>query len=171
MLIGAIAPLGYYAMATVAALRFFGRPDPPSDFVPPLSILKPVKGLDREAYENYASFCRQDYPNYEILFNVPDDADPAIPVIRQVMADFPERPIRLLIGAEHLGTCNKVNKMVRLAREARHEILVISDSDIRVSAGYLRAVAAPFRRLSSACRWSTTSCPPTNGRGSCSTAS
>jgi len=71
VLIGAIAPLGYYAMATVAALRFFGRPDPPSDFVPPLSILKPVKGLDREAYENYASFCRQDYPNYEILLTFP----------------------------------------------------------------------------------------------------
>lgn len=139
-------------MATIAALRFFGRrPSEPAGFTPPVSILKPVKGLDRETYENYASFCRQDYYNYEILFNVLDDADPAIPVIRQVMRDFPERHIRLLIGAEQLGTCNKVNKMVRLAREAGHEILIISDSDIRVGPGYLRAVVAPFRDPRTGC--------------------
>jgi ceramide glucosyltransferase len=151
ILVGAIAPLGYYAMATIAAWRFFRRPVPPRDFTPPVSIIKPVKGLDREAYENYASFCRQDYPDFEILFNVPDEQDPAIPIIEQLKKDFPERPIRLLIGAEKLGTCNKVNKMVRMVREARHEILVISDSDIRVGPDYLRAVAAPFRDADVGC--------------------
>jgi len=145
ILVGAIAPLGYYAMATIAAWRFFRRPLLPRDFTPPVSVIKPVKGLDREAYENYASFCRQDYPDFEVLFNVPDERDPAIPIIEHLMRDFPERSIRLLIGAEKLGTCNKVNKMVRMVREARHEILVISDSDIRVGPDYLHAVAAPFR--------------------------
>ncbi len=83
----------YYALATFAAIRFFRSPRPPRDFTPPVSIMKPVQWLDREAYENFASFCHQDYPDYEILFNVPDENDPAIPVIQRVIRDFPERRI------------------------------------------------------------------------------
>lgn len=142
----ALAPFGYYVLAIVSALRFFRNRSPlPADFNPPVSVLKPVRDLDREAYENYASFCRQEYPEFEVLFCVPDEKDPAIPVIEQVIRDFPERSIRLLVGAEQLGTSNKVNKMVRMVREAKYDILIISDSDIRVGPGYLRAVAAPFR--------------------------
>lgn len=146
LLLAALAPSAYYVLAILAAFRFFRkRPEEIRDFTPPVSILKPVRGLDREAYENYASFCRQDYPEFEIIFNVADENDPAIPVIERIIHDFPERRIRLLIGAEPLGTCNKVNKLVRMVREASYEILVISDSDIRVGPGYLHAVAAPFR--------------------------
>ena len=78
LLILALAPFVYYVLAIVAARRFFRRRSlPPTDFTPPVSILKPIYGLDREAYENYASFCRQSYPEYEILFCVNDDRDPA----------------------------------------------------------------------------------------------
>jgi ceramide glucosyltransferase len=101
--------------------------------------------LDREAYENFASFCRQNYPKYEILFAVSSERDPAIPVIRKVMGDFPELPIRLLIGSEDRGTNDKVNKLCRLAREARYDLLAISDSDIRVDPNYLKSVVRPFR--------------------------
>lgn len=142
----ALAPFGYYILAITSAWRFFrNRPPIPADFTPPVSIIKPVRGLDREAYENYASFADQEYPEFEILFCVANESDPVIPIIERVIRDFPQRSIRLLIGAEQLGTCNKVNKMVRMAREAKYDILVISDSDIRVGPGYLRAVAAPFR--------------------------
>ncbi len=152
VLLAALTPFGYYLLSIFSAWRYFrelrqrpaalpGRPE----FTPPVSILKPVRGLDREAYENYSSFCRQDYPEYEILFAVSDADDPAIPVIQKLIADFSERSIRLLIGAEKLGTNSKVCKLCRLVREARYDLLVISDSDVRVSPGYLRGVAAPFR--------------------------
>jgi ceramide glucosyltransferase len=100
---------------------------------------------DRETYENFASFCRQDYPDFEILFCVSDDRDPAVPVIQKIIVDFPERPIRLLVGSEPLGASDKVNKLCRIVREARHEIVIVSDSDVRVDPGFLRAIAAAFR--------------------------
>lgn len=141
----ALGPFAYYLLATTAAFRFFrNRPPLKKDFVPPVSILKPVRGLDREAYENYASFCRQEYPDFEIIFGVTEANDPAVPVIQKLIRDFPQCNIRLLIGAEPLGTGDKVNKLCRMVREAQHEILIISDSDIRVAPGYLYAVAAPF---------------------------
>ncbi len=148
LLLLALASFAYYVVAIVATLRFFRRRDGaalPSDFTPPISILKPIYGLDRETYENYASFCMQDYPDYEILFCVSDEQDAAIPVIAKLASDFPQRRINLLIGSEPLGVSDKVNKLCRMAREARHEILAISDSDVRVGPGYLRAIAAPFR--------------------------
>ena len=84
VLVVATAPLVYYVLATVAALRFFRRERARtfSDYTPPVSILKPVRGVDFGSYENYSSFCGQDYPDYEILFAVNDDADPAVPLIR-----------------------------------------------------------------------------------------
>lgn len=141
----ALGPFGYYLLAITAARRFFrNRPEIRKDFAPPVSVLKPVRGLDREAYENYASFCCQEYPEFEIIFGVTESSDPAVPVIEKLIQDFPQRNIRLLIGAEQLGTGDKVNKLCRMVREASHEILIISDSDIRVAPGYLYAVAAPF---------------------------
>jgi ceramide glucosyltransferase len=142
----AAAPFAYYVLATTAAWRFFRHRRPvPTGFTPPVSVIKPVRGLDRETYENFASFADQDYPEFEIFFCVADENDPAIPVIQRLIHDFPERAIHLLIGAEQLGTCNKVNKMVRMVRQAKYDVLIISDSDIRVGPGYLHAVAAPFR--------------------------
>lgn len=141
----ALGPFGYYLLAITAARRFFrSRPPISRDFAPPVSILKPVRGLDREAYENYASFCVQEYPEFEIIFGVTEATDPAVPIIEKIIHDFPQLQIRLLIGAEEFGASDKLNKLCRMVREAKHDILIVSDSDIRVDPGYLYAVAAPF---------------------------
>jgi len=146
VLLLAAAALVYYVLATLAALRFFKRERSRAlpDYTPSVSILKPVLGVDFGTYENFSSFCRQEYPDYEILFAVNDDADPAVPVIRRIITDFPERRIRLLVGAEHLGANRKVNKLARLGREARHEVLVLTDGDVRVGPRFLREVVAPL---------------------------
>jgi ceramide glucosyltransferase len=149
LLLVAVAPFAYYVGAIIAARRFFGRRPAsgtlPTDFTPPISILKPIYGLDRETYENYASFCRQDYPEFEILFCVSDGQDPAVPVIRKLIQNFPGRSIHLLVGSEPLGASDKVNKLCRMLREARHEIVIVTDSDVRVDPGFLRAIARVFR--------------------------
>lgn len=146
LLLLAIAPLTYYLVACYAAWRFFRRErarKPPA-YTPPVSLLKPVHGVDFASYENYSSFCRQNYPDYEILFAVNDTGDEAVPLIHRLMAEFPRIRIRLLAGAEHLGANRKVNNLARLSREARHDILVLTDGDVRVGPDYLRAVVAPF---------------------------
>jgi ceramide glucosyltransferase len=146
LLVLATAPFFYYVFALVAASRF-SRQNPlrKPDFTPPISILKPICGLDRETYENYASFCRQDYPDFEMIFCVSDVQEPSIPVIERIIADFPQCPIRLLVGSPPLGISDKVNKLCRLVREARHEIIVISDSDVRVAPDFLRDLVSSFR--------------------------
>src|SRR5882724_631306 len=145
-LLVAAAPLAYYVTATIAALRFFHRERSRTfvPYTPSVSLLKPVKGVDFASYENFSSFCRQDYPDYEILFAVNDDGDPAVPLIRRLAAQFPERAIRLITGAAQIGANRKVNNLIALAREVHHEILVLTDGDVRVGPNYLREVIAPF---------------------------
>jgi len=145
VLIAAAIPLAYYAAAIACAVAFFGRQNQKiSDFCPPVSVLKPIHGLDRETYQNLASFCRQQYPNYELLLCVGEAEDPAIPIIQGLMAQFSQVPVRLLIGTRTAGSNNKVAKLCRLAAEASHDLLVASDADIRVEPDYLRRVVAPF---------------------------
>ncbi len=138
----------YYLLAIYSSAHYFRvarRENPPNtDFTPPISCLKPIRGLDDDAYENYASFCRQNYPEYEILFCVDPD-DPALPVLEKLIADFPERKIRLLFGSGRNAINDKIARLVRLVGEAQYDLLVITDGDIRVGPDYLRAVAHPFR--------------------------
>ena len=146
VLVLAAAPLAYYAIASFVGFRFFRKKSghPEASPLPPVSILKPVHGVDFASLENFSSFCRQDYPDYEILFAVNDESDPAVPVIRSVISRFPERRIRLLSGAPSVGGNQKVNNLALLAREALHEILILTDGDVRVGPRYLREVVPPL---------------------------
>jgi ceramide glucosyltransferase len=144
----AAIPFIYYGIALFSCLRFFlaakSEVDAPNEFLPPVSNLKPVRGLDPDAYENFASFCRQDYPDYEVLFCVGDTSDPALPVLQRLIEDFPQTKIRIIIGSGREATNDKVAKLARLVEEAAHEHLVISDSDVRVEPTYLRRLVAPL---------------------------
>jgi ceramide glucosyltransferase len=146
LLVLAATPLAFYVAATLAAWRFFRRERARQlpDYTPPVSMLKPVRGVDFGSYENFATFCRQDYPDYEILFAMNDEADLAVPLIRRLIEEYPRCRIRLFVGAERIGANRKVNKLARLAQEAQHEILVLTDGDVRVGPNYLREVVAPF---------------------------
>lgn len=142
----AVAPFAYYLIVLFSAARFFSEssPEPDPSFTPPVSNLKPIRGLDPDAYENFASFCRQDYPDYEIVFCVGSADDPAVPILEKLAHDFPERPIRTLVGVNGSGANDKVKKLHRMVSEARNDIVVISDSDVRVRPDYLRNIVAPL---------------------------
>ncbi len=143
----AAIPFIYYLIAIYSCIRFFGRPanhtGGRAEFTPPVSILKPIRGLDPDAYENFASFCRQDYPEYELVFCA-DANDPSLPALERLAQDFPERQIRVLYGAGRHATNDKVAKLTRLVREAQYEYVVINDSDVRARPDYLRSVIAPM---------------------------
>ena len=142
----AFAGCGYYLLVLWSARSFVratraGLPD----FHPPVSILKPVKGLDPEMYESFASHCRQDYPDeYEILFAVGSPDDPAIEAIERLQREFPGRSIRLILCPETVGTNGKVSSLVQALPHARFDFILISDSDILVSPWYLRRIMAGF---------------------------
>ena len=148
VLLIACVPLAYYVAATLAGAQFFSRERKKTlgSYTPPVSVLKPVRGVDFASYENFKSFCLQNYPEYEILFCVNDLDDAAVPLIRRLAEKFPQRSIRLLSSAAQIGSNRKVNNLALLAREAKYELLVQSDGDVRVGANYLREMAAPFEQ-------------------------
>jgi ceramide glucosyltransferase len=148
LLVAATAASALYQAAAFLSVRRFRRRSfaPLADEeAPPVTLLKPVKGADPEALANFRSFCRQEYPEYEVLFGAHDPDDPALAAARRVAAE-PGAAFTLLLGTprEH-GANRKVSNLLNLLPLARHDLLVISDSDLRVGPGFLREALAPFR--------------------------
>ncbi len=116
----------------------------PAQAMPPVSILKPLKGTDPAIYQSFRSHCLQEYPEYEIIFGVSDPNDPALGSVRQLQTEFPALNIRLVVCGKTLGANVKVSNLAQMVAEARHQHLLVNDSDIRVETDYLRRIVAPL---------------------------
>ena len=151
--IGTVGSLFFYVLSALGLASFLNdrrkklkqTPLPESD-LPPVSIFKPLKGIDPEIWESFCSHCEQDYPQFHIqlIFGVSNPSDPAIEVVRKLQAKYPNLPIELIVCDRVLGANIKVSNLVQMLPAARHEILLVNDSDIRVPADYLRRVIPPL---------------------------
>jgi ceramide glucosyltransferase len=141
----ALAAAAYYLLAMVAAAswrRSTARPAT-ANWTPPLSVLKPIHGRDPRFYEAILSHAAQDYPDFELLFGFSDPADPAIADVERLQRQFPARRIEIVMVVTDAPN-RKVGVLAELARRARHEVLLVNDSDIVVEPGYFGTVVAPL---------------------------
>jgi ceramide glucosyltransferase len=149
-LVGTGAGISYYVLSLWSAgayLRYRGEVRSSAarqGDLPPVSILKPLKGVDPEIYECFRSHCLQDYPEYEIIFGVSEPDDPAVRTVQRLQQEFPQCSIQLVVCSQNLGANTKVSNLVQILRAARYDHLIVNDSDIRVESDYLRRVIAPL---------------------------
>ncbi|MEH2002452.1 MAG: bacteriohopanetetrol glucosamine biosynthesis glycosyltransferase HpnI [Nostoc sp.] len=135
----------FYCYSIYSAVVTFGKSHIYApNFSPPITILKPICGLDKDIYENLATFCRQEYSTYQIIFSVRSPQDPGINVVKRIIQDFPRLDIQLIVCNRIIGTNLKVSNLANALSFAKYEILVIADSDIRVGKDYLQRVVQPL---------------------------
>jgi ceramide glucosyltransferase len=132
-------------LALEAARRYMAVQPPPLTHTPPISILKPLAGVDEGLEENLRSFFAQDYPQFEILMAVSTEDDAALPMARRLSSAYPHIPTRILVTGEPPYPNRKVCSIDRMVKAASHDLLIMSDSDIRVTPGMLRVIAAEFQ--------------------------
>ncbi|MDD2367469.1 MAG: bacteriohopanetetrol glucosamine biosynthesis glycosyltransferase HpnI [Desulfuromonadaceae bacterium] len=144
----AVLPSAAYALISLrCALEYFASPvnAEPSAEYPDVTIIKPVKGVDEESYDNFASFCSQDYPGrLQIIFAAASPDDPVVQVVRELMADFSNHDIAMVINPARHGANQKVSNLINAFAGAKYGFIVVSDSDICVEPEYLRSVIAHF---------------------------
>jgi len=136
---------GYYVLCIWSGLRFLRRKlAQVCNFTPPISILKPLRGMDPDIDVALRSHCQQDYPDYEIIFGVSDPDDPAIAEVERLTEEYPSHPIKLVVCDRVLGGNMKMSTLAQMLPYARYEHLLVNDSDIRVEPDYLRRIVAPL---------------------------
>jgi ceramide glucosyltransferase len=141
---GGIAGLGYLGTAVFAAWRFGRRVGPPPSVRPPVTILKPLCGDEPELYENLRSFSVQAYPSVQVVFGLRDADDPARAVVERLIADLPGADLVLVVDDRLHGTNYKISNVINMMAAARHDLLVLADSDMRVAPDYLDQIVAPL---------------------------
>jgi ceramide glucosyltransferase len=146
VLLALVAGSFVFSALVILGARSYRAVRPPRLSDPaPISILKPLSGLDEGLEENLRSFFSQDYPAFEIIFSVRHENDPAVPLVEKLRAEYREIPARLLVTGEPPCANAKVFALERMLWSARFDLLVMSDSDTRVAPGLLRAIAAEFQ--------------------------
>jgi ceramide glucosyltransferase len=133
-----------YLIAAVVCTCVFARRRDPVEAGPPVTILKPLRGDEPGLYENLRSFCEQDYPAFQVVFGVRDATDPAVPVVERILRDLPGRDLALVVNDRVIGSNLKVSNLANMVEAAKHDLLVIADSDIRVGRTYLGTVVPPL---------------------------
>jgi ceramide glucosyltransferase len=134
-----------YAVVAAFAMPFFSKRDGWRHVGgASVSVLKPLCGIEPRLYENLVTFCEQAHPCFQLLFGVSSPADPAIGVVRRLQAAYPRRDIELVIDSRVHGSNLKVSNLINMAQRARHDIIVLADSDIAVDPDYLDTVTAPL---------------------------
>lgn len=150
LLLLVIAAFVYYVVAFAAGILWIydrrRQRELGTNFTPPISILIPVRGADEESYETFASFCRQDYPDFQLLFGCRDADDLALPILRKLQQEFPRVNCAIIISANEIGTNAKVSNLQNIYQQALHEYIFMVDSDIKVEPDYLRRVVAPLQK-------------------------
>ena len=149
--LGTVGSLSFYFLSAPGLASFLADtrkklsqlPLPENQLLP-VSILKPLKGVDPKIWESFCSHCEQDYPQFQLIFGVSDRGDPAIEVVRKLQAKYPDVPIQLIVCDRVMGANIKVSNLVQMLPMARHELMLVNDSDIRVPADYLRKVVTPL---------------------------
>jgi ceramide glucosyltransferase len=144
LIVGSAIGCVYLLYACNAVAKFAQRPMPRSVLQPAVSILKPLRGEDPTLADNLRSFLCQDYPTLQLLCGVADGGDPAAVVVRQLIAEFPDADITLVVDSAQSGTNLKIANLRNMFPAAKHDLLVLADSDMRVDAGYLAAITAPL---------------------------
>jgi ceramide glucosyltransferase len=144
LLAASIAGSLYLVLAAIAVRQFAKRAASAAGPPMKITVLKPLRGEDPELYDNLRSFCDQDHPAYQVVFAVRDAEDAAVPVVRRLIADLPDRDLSLVIDARTGGSNLKVANLENMLASAKHQILVIADSDMRVRRDYLTIVTAPL---------------------------
>ncbi len=142
-----LASVGYLVFAIIAVELFNHKRknnNEANEFSPAVTILKPIYGLDPEMEENLRSFCQQDYPEYQIIFGLHDNDDPAIPVIKRIIKEFKNIDVSYIVDPRIYGCNHKVSNLINMYPKAKHDYLLIADSDMRVPENYLQKVMSPF---------------------------
>lgn len=143
-LVGLSLAIVFMGFAVLCLLKFpFHKKNELKDPMP-VTLFKPVKGVEPKTYENLKSFFIQDYPAYQILFGVSSKDDPVLPILHQLIQEFSHIPSAIIFVEKEIGVNKKVNSLIAMLPYANSSIIIISDSDLVVEPHYLRTVAAPF---------------------------
>ncbi len=140
----AMAAMAYSLLSAFATRRTFSAAPRNRAALPPVTILKPLFGAQPETYECLRSFCEQVYPHYQVIFGVCDPQDPAVAVVHRLQREFPGRDLLLATERKEHGSNRKVNNLINMMALARHDYLIISDSDVKVERDYLAKLVPPL---------------------------